>query len=233
MIERSPRAPVLRTRPGLAGDRLAGHGREGVVGELEADVLHLEQAGVLLDQGVLRLGEDLDQGFLVEVLQGRDDRQTADELGDQAEAQHVLRLDLAQDFAGPALVRIGHLGAEADRGARSAAGNDLLQSSEGAADDEQDVGRVDLQELLLRMLAPALRRHGGDRALHDLQQRLLNALARHVAGDRGIVRLAADLVDFVDVDDAALGPLDVVVRRLQQLEHCSSLSTMFSTSSPT
>src|SRR5438093_423763 len=47
------------------------------------------------------------------------------------------------------------------------------------------------------MLAAALRRHGGHGAFHDLQQRLLHALARNVAGDRRIVRLAADLVDFV------------------------------------
>jgi hypothetical protein len=82
--------------------------------------------------------------------------------------------------------------------------DDLLEAGEGAAADEQDVGRVDLQEFLLRMLAAALRRHGGGGAFHDLQQRLLHALARHVAGDRGIVGLAADLVDLVDVDDAAL-----------------------------
>ena len=68
------------------------------------------------------------------------------------------------------------------------------------------------------MLAPALRRHGGDGAFHDLQQRLLHALARHVAGDRGVVRLAADLVDLVDIDDAALRPLDIVVGGLQQLQ---------------
>ena len=84
--------------------------------------------------------------------------------------------------------------------------------------DEQDVGRVDLQEFLLRMLAPALRRHGGNGAFHDLEQRLLHALARHVAGDRRVVGLAADLVDFVDIDDAALRPLDIVVGDLQQLE---------------
>ncbi len=68
------------------------------------------------------------------------------------------------------------------------------------------------------MLAAALgrnRRHG---AFHDLQQGLLHALARHVAGDRGIVGLAADLVDLVDIDDAALGALDIVVGGLQQLE---------------
>ena len=68
------------------------------------------------------------------------------------------------------------------------------------------------------MLAPALGRHGGHRALHDLQERLLHALARDVPGDRGVVGLARDLVDLVNIDDAALGPLDIVFRRLEQLE---------------
>src|SRR5262249_43325193 len=44
------------------------------------------------------------------------------------------------------------------------------------------------------------------------------ALARNVAGDRRVVGLAADLVDLVDIDDAALGALDVIVGGLQQLE---------------
>jgi hypothetical protein len=51
----------------------------------------------------------------------------------------------------------------------------------------------------------------------ELQQRLLHAFARHVARDRGVVGLARDLVDLVDVDDAALRLLDVVVAVLQQL----------------
>ena len=52
----------------------------------------------------------------------------------------------------------------------------------------------------------------------SFKQRLLDALARHVAGDRGIVRLAADLVDLVDVDDPALGLLDIIVGRLEQFQ---------------
>jgi len=35
-----------------------------------------------------------------------------------------------------------------------------------------------------------------------LQQRLLHAFAGHVPGDRGVVGLARDLVDLVDIDDA-------------------------------
>jgi len=48
--------------------------------------------------------------------------------------------------------------------------------------------------------------------------RAWHALARDVAGDRGVLGLAADLVDFVDVDDAALGALDVVVGGLEQAQ---------------
>ena len=96
--------------------------------------------------------------------------------------------------------------------------DDLLEAGERAAADEQDIGGVDLQELLLRVLAAALRRHRRDGAFHDLQERLLHALARHVARDRRVVGLAADLVDLVDVDDAALRALDIVVGRLQQLQ---------------
>src|ERR1700751_5135073 len=43
-------------------------------------------------------------------------------------------------------------------------------------------------------------------------------LARHVARDRRVVRLARDLVHLFDVDDPGLGLLDVEVRVLDQLE---------------
>ena len=96
--------------------------------------------------------------------------------------------------------------------------DDVLEPGEGATHDEQDVGGVDLDELLVGVLAAALRRHRGGGALDDLQQRLLDALAGDVAGDRGVLRLAGHLVDLVDVDDAGLGLLDVVVGGLDQLE---------------
>ena len=109
-------------------------------------------------------------------------------------------------------------GAEADAALADAGGDDVLEAGERAGDDEQHVRRVDLDELLVRVLAAALRRNRGDRALEDLQQRLLHALARDVARDRRVLGLAGDLVDLVDVDDAGLGALDVVVGGLDQLE---------------
>ena len=126
--------------------------------------------------------------------------------------------DVREDRAGVLVGLADDVGHEAHALPAHAALDDLLEAGEGAAADEQHVGGVDGEELLVRVLAPALRRHAGHRALEDLQQRLLHALAGDVARDRRVVRLARDLVDLVDVDDAGLGALDVEVGGLDQLE---------------
>ena len=68
------------------------------------------------------------------------------------------------------------------------------------------------------MLASALRRDIGNRAFENLQQRLLHAFAGDVAGDGRVLVLAADLVDFVDIDDAGLRAGHVAIGGLQQLQ---------------
>ena len=115
------------------------------------------------------------------------------------------------------LLRLG-IGAEAQRVRGDARFDDAFQTVERAAADEQHVGRVDLDEFLVRVLAAALRRNVGRRPLENLEQRLLHAFAGDVARDRRVLALARDLVDLVDVDDALLGALDVVVRGLDELE---------------
>ena len=148
-----------------------------------------------------------------------DHGQAADELGDQAVLDQVLRLQPLERRAAVAPTGAGLTSdLEAHRLLADAAVDDLVEADEGAAADEEDVGRVDLEELLVRVLAPALGRHVGDGALEDLEQRLLDALARHVARDRRVLVLARDLVDLVDVDDPLLALLDVAAGRLQQLE---------------
>ena len=96
--------------------------------------------------------------------------------------------------------------------------DNILDARERAGRDEEDAGSVNLQELLVGVLASARGRHGGDRALNDLQERLLDALAGHVARDRGVLGLAADLVDLVDVDDALLSLLDVTIGLLNEAQ---------------
>ena len=93
MIVRRPRAPVLR----LSALRAIASSASGRHFQFHA--FHVEQLLELLGDRVLRLGEDLDQRFLVELLERGDHRQAADELGDQAELDQVLGLDVGQQLA--------------------------------------------------------------------------------------------------------------------------------------
>ena len=211
-MARRPRAPVPRRMPCSAMASRASSVNSSSTPSSSNSLRYWR------DQRVLRLVEDADQRGAVEVVHAGDDRQPADELGDHAVLEQVLGHDLAEDVVGVDLVLGVQHGAEADRLAADPTLDDLVEAGEGAAADEQHVGGVDLDELLVRVLAAALRRYGRGGALEDLQQRLLDALAGDVAGDRRVLALAGDLVDLVDVDDAGLGLLDVVVSGLDQLE---------------
>ena len=152
-MARRPRAPDLCFRASLATACSAP------LVNLQLHAVHLEQLLVLLHERVLRLGQDVDERLLVELVQRRDHRQATDELGDHAELEQVLGLHLAQQLPDLPLLLGLDLGAEADLPLADAPLDDLLEPDERAAADEQDVRRVDLQELLLRVLAPALGRH--------------------------------------------------------------------------
>ena len=108
--------------------------------------------------------------------------------------------------------------AEADGALAQPLGDDFVQADERAAADEQDVGRVHLNVLLLGMLAAALRRNVGHGAFEHFQQGLLHAFAADIAGDRDVLAGLADLVDFVDVQNTALGRFDVEIGRVQQFQ---------------
>ena len=156
-MARRPRAPRLRI------ERLARHRLQRALGELELHAVHLEELLVLLHERVLRLREDVDQRVFVQLVQRRQHRQAADELRDQAELEQVLRLHLLEQLAELEVLLALDVGAEAERRLADAPLDDLLEAHERAAADEEDVRRVDLQEILLRVLAAALGGHVGDR----------------------------------------------------------------------
>src|SRR6266571_441125 len=206
-------------RPDLPDDGEVGDGLQRVVREAQLDVLVVEHPLVLPDDRVLGLGQDLDEGGLVEVVEGADDGQPAHELGDQPVLDEVRGLDLAEGGGGLRGRRLGGgLRAEAQALLAHPALDDLVQPDERPAADEQDVGGVDLVELLVGVLAAALGGHVGHRPFQDLEEGLLDPLARDVAGDGGVLVLARDLVDLVYIDDALLALLDVPARRLEQLQ---------------
>ena len=77
----------------------------------------------------------------------------------------IFRLHLPEQLAKLEVLLRLDLRAEAERLLTDAALHDLLETDEGAAADEENVRGVDLEEILLRVLAAALRRDVGDRTL--------------------------------------------------------------------
>ena len=100
-----------------------------------------------------------------------------------------------------------------------AAADDLIQTDKCPAADEQNVGGVHRREFLMRMLAPALGWNIGDGSFKNLEQGLLHAFAGDVASDGRVLILAANLVDFIDIDDAGLRPANVAIGGLQELQN--------------
>src|SRR5262249_20633635 len=149
-----------------------------------------------------------------------DDRQAAHELGDHAVLDQILGAGQRAQLVLVDVVLGGQLGAEAEALLTDAATHDVFQPVEGAGADEQDVGRVDLDQLLLRAIARPVGSDGRVLAFEDLEQRLLHALAADVPRDRRTAAFARDLVDLVDADDAALGLLDVAAGvAIERLDH--------------
>src|SRR6266849_5454817 len=168
-------------------ERKLGDRDEAALLEHELDIVQREELLVLLDERVLGLGENAHDVLLVEVVQGHDDRQPSDELRDEPVLQQVLRLHELERLGHSLALDLGVRRPETDGAAADALLDDLLQPIEGTTADEQDVRGVDLDEILVRVLAPALGRNIRDGALEDLQQRLLDAFTADVPSDRRVV----------------------------------------------
>ena len=145
--------------------------------------------------------------------------------GDEAELDQILGLCLAQQLC-VALGRqnthfLGFLvrkGLEAESFLAHTATNQALQPDEGATTDEEDVGGVDRGEFLVGMLTAALGRNVGYGTFQNLEQRLLDAFAGDIAGDRRILILAPDFIDLININNAGLCPGHIAVCGLEQLE---------------
>src|SRR5207248_9491998 len=131
------RAQRAATRASLQRD--LGDLAERVRRDRELDVVELEEALILLHERVARTREDLDQRVFVEVVHEGRDRETSDELGDESVLEEILRHHLLEDLADVLLFELADVGAEADALASDARLDDLLESGERTAADEQDV----------------------------------------------------------------------------------------------
>lgn len=197
-----------------------GEQPQRIVGEFQRCLFEAEQVLILLDNGVLGLGHDLHEGIDIQRHQRRDDREAADELGDQAELEDVFGSHLSQQLCLLFLcvLLLGDFSGEADATSADAAADDVFKAGKRSTADEQDVGGVHLDVLLFGVLAAALWGHVGHSAFEHFQQGLLDALAGDIACDGYVLIGFADLVYFVDVNNAALGCFEIVIRGLEELQ---------------
>ena len=222
-------------RPGVLLVRLAGDLAHGLGEDLEVDAVSRKVRPVLGEDAALAGEQNALQIVGGEGLAGDAHRQAADEFGLHAIVNDVPRLRQLQVIA--LLLERGGGGAggargETDRARLQAALDRGGQPVEGAADDEQNVPRV---ERARPGFAGALEIHHrlhlcGEVGLaceidvgflHQLEEIDLHSAPAYVPTRRasGGRRGGCDLVDLIDVDDAVLGEFGVAVRRLDQVAH--------------
>ena len=220
-LEHDVRHDFLQNCPQASGTDLAvngllGNGLHGILGDLQSHAVHLQQLLILADNGVLGLYHNANQVLLAKTLQAGDHGHTANELRDNAELHQIVGLHLGKQLAHIPILPAFHRRIKADGAPVRPGLNDLIQPIKGTAADEEDIGGIYLDHLLLGVLPSALGRDIGNGALQDFQQRLLHALAGHIPGNGGILALAGDFVHFIDVNNAPLGQLHVKIRSLQE-----------------
>src|SRR6476620_773755 len=124
---------------------------DGLWREVEAHILQLEHRLILLEQGVLRLGQHSHERRFVQVRQGGKDGETADKFGNEAIFEEVLRLRYFEQIV--RLIGVSRAGArtKSDPPMGRTLADDLIQADEGAPANEKNVGRIDADVILLGM----------------------------------------------------------------------------------
>ncbi len=102
-------------------------------------------------------------------------------------------------------LRFRHVGPKTDIGLANTLSDDVGQTNKSAAQNEQDVGRVDVNELLLRGACGRLEEEPMPRNLLRFSAMLAERPHRHVTRDGEVFSLAGNLIDFVDINDTDFG----------------------------
>ena len=204
--------------PRISFDGLTGNGMDGAVVKFQFHMVHGQEFLVLTDKGVLRFRENLHKGLFIQRMERNNHRETADKFGNEAEFQEILRLHLLQELCHVFFILLLDIRTESHDALGETAVNDLVNACKGAAADEEDIGGVNLDHFLVRMLPAALGRYTGHGAFQNLQQGLLHPFAGYIPGDGGVFRFPCDFIDFIDIDNAPFRLVDIVVRRLDEAE---------------
>src|SRR5713226_311876 len=140
-------------RAGALFKRAFGGSVECIVGEDQFYAVKLQELLILLDDSIFWLSQDTYQGILIQAVQRYRHRQATHKLWDQSKFEQVIGDEMRQSGTLRFLIVVVLPALEAHHLiAAQALLDDLVKSFEGPATNEQDVGGIDLDEILVRML---------------------------------------------------------------------------------
>ena len=97
--------------------------------------------------------------------------------------------------------------------------NNVVQRSKCSSANEQDIFRVNLHCFLVRVFTSSLWWNVRDSALNNFQQCLLNTFPGNIPCNRDVFTFSGNFVNFINIDNALLRALYVIIRRLQEFQH--------------
>ena len=115
---------------------------KGFFVEREFNTIEFQQLGVLLDDGVLRFGQDATEGFFVKFIECDGNGKSSDKFRHESELYEVIGFALLEQFAETLRFLFADGSAESHATPLGALGNDVFQTLERSTADEEDVPRV-------------------------------------------------------------------------------------------
>ena len=94
--------------------------------------------------------------------------------------------------------------------------NFLLNAIECSTADEEDVVRVYVNVVLVRVFATTFWRNIDNASFEEFEHTLLHTFSAHITRDGWVVALTSNLVDFVNENDTALSFLHIEISHLEQ-----------------
>src|SRR5687767_6268312 len=212
-------------RAGLFEGGEFGDFAEAFVVEENVDAVSGEGLFVLADDAAFGTFKDGEEILGIEWMTDDADGEATDEFRFETEVDEIAGLDV---FESAVVFAFASAGAETDGGFAHAAADDFFEAIESAADNEENVFCVDgvaaffaahlAFEHGLDLAGEVLLRARGDVGfLHELEEVSLDPASGDVA--RGVAAGASDFIDFVDVNDAVLGALDVAIGAADEFAH--------------
>ena len=206
---------------GFPLNSLLGYGMEGIISEFQIHIVHFHQLFVLSYWSIARLGENPQQGVFVQILQGADNRETANDFWNNTKFHQILWSGFVNQIIVFGLFILAFdFGTKANPGISSfqPLGNDFLNAYKGTAYNKENILGIYLDSRSLWMFSLA---SGGKfhlAAFQHFQQGLLYTLMAWICGNSVVLAgFAGDFVELVQIDNTVLTAGNILVGCIVQI----------------